>query len=515
MRFQVLEPQFKPADAECYVVLVREGDGPDNRAELGALKKAGLDVAALCAALNFKGEADRVAVHSPLKDGLPKRVVLVGLGKPGAGGEEALRRAGAHAAKAVGDARDVVCALDSRDDARRAVEAFGSGFFLARYKFDRYLSSAKKEKKPEPRVRFAPFDAAAEEGARRGAAVADAVVDGTCFARDVGNLPGNLGTPLVLAREAQAMAKREGIRCRILDTEAIGRLKMGSFLSVSLGSVIPPRFVELEYGKKTKGAPTFAFVGKGLTFDSGGISIKPAADMDKMRHDKCGGAAVFGALLAIARLKLPVHVVGLVPCSENMPGKNANKPGDVVEAMNGKTIEILNTDAEGRLILADALCYAERFEPDYVVDLATLTGACAATFANHVTGLFGTDDELCNRLFEAGQETFERLWRLPIYEDYELMMKGSTTDLKNLGGARGGAITAAAFLKAFTGGRKWAHLDIAGTAWDDAQRPYHVGAGATGVGVRLLVRLLQNWIGEPAAPAPAPAKRGPARRAKR
>jgi leucyl aminopeptidase len=496
---------FRTEASDVAVVAVREGRRVADHPGLARLDAAGPFVAELFKAAGFKGEADRTLVHQPLRKGLPNRLVFVGLGKTDAVSEESHRRAGAFAARLLGEGRRVAWLLDDEDDPARTAEAAATGFLLARYKFDRYLSAAKKDKKPPPALTFVAPDAGAERAVARGVATAAAVAEATNFARDVGNLPGNLGTPLILAREARAMARREGIRCRVLDENDIGRLGMGSFLSVSFGSVIPPRFVELEYGRRRKGVPTIALVGKGLTFDSGGISIKPAADMDKMRHDKCGGAAVFGALMAAARLKLPVHLVGLVPCSENMPGKNANKPGDVVRAMNGKTIEILNTDAEGRLILADALVYAERFKPDYVIDLATLTGACAATFANHVTGLFGTDDDLCDRLFAAGRATYERVWRLPIYEDYELMMKGSTTDLKNLGGPRGGAITAAAFLKQFTGGRKWAHLDIAGTAWDDAQRPYNAGAGASGVGVRLLVRLLQDWSTE------TPRKRGAAK----
>jgi leucyl aminopeptidase len=498
MRFQVVDRKSSATAPAARFVFVREGDAAPETRALAELTKAGLDVAALFAAAGFKGEADRVVTHLPLQSGLPGRVIFCGLGKADHVTEETFRRAGAFASRQLGEAAEAEVALDERDDARRTSEAFAIGFHLARYRFDRYLASAKQEKpKAAPKLVFVACDAAGRAGAEEGAAVADAVIDGSCFARDLGNLPGNLGTPLVLAEEAKRMARREGLRCKIHDENDIGRMGMGSFLSVSLGSVVPPRFIELEYGRKTKGVPTIALVGKGLTFDSGGISIKPAADMDKMRHDKCGGAAVLGAMLTIARLGLDVHVVGLVPSTENMPGKNANKPGDVVTAMNGKTIEILNTDAEGRLILADALCYAEKFAPDYVIDLATLTGACAATFGNHVTGLLGTDDELCDRIFEAGRQTHERVWRLPLYEDYEAMMKGTTSDLKNLGGPRGGTITAAAFLKAFVGGRKWAHLDIAGTAWDDAQRPYNAGAGASGVGVRLLVRLLQNWCGAP------------------
>ncbi|HYC78921.1 MAG TPA: leucyl aminopeptidase [Planctomycetota bacterium] len=514
MRCEVHGASFRSADADALVVAVREGQDAPSHPGLSRVNAAAAATPELFAAAGFKGEADKTLVWQPLRADLPKRVVFVGLGKADAVTEETWRRAGAHAARSVGDARSVAVALE-RDDVPRVVEAFGTGFFLARYKFDRFLSSAKeKEKRPDARLLLLAPDQPAEEAALATAPVVEAIVDGVTFARDLANLPGNHGTPLVLAREAQAMAKREGIRCRVHDEDGIARLGMGAFRSVSLGSVIPPRLLELEYGSRRPGTPTVALVGKGLTFDSGGISIKPAADMDKMRYDKSGGAAVLGVMLVAARLRLPVHLVAIVPCTENMPGRNANKPGDVVEAMNGKTIEILNTDAEGRLLLADGLCYADQFRPDVMIDVATLTGACAATFANHASGLFSNDDELSRRLTEAGNETFERVWRLPIFDDYEQMMKGTTADLKNIGGPRGGAITAAAFLRNFVNGRKWAHLDVAGTAWDDAQRPYHAGAGATGVGVRLIVRYLVATYGRGAPPARTRARSGSSRKAR-
>jgi leucyl aminopeptidase len=502
MRLETAKKGFDPLEADVLLAPVREADADaDGRGGiLALLKKAGLDVAALFKDADFNGRPDRTLVHRPLRSGLPSRIVFVGLGDPDVAGEEAYRRAAAVASKVSGEAATYAWPLDPRDDALRAAEAVATGFSLARYKFDRYLSKpagAAKKKARASKFVVVPAKESDRAAAAEGVEVASALRDAVFFARDLGNLPGNRGTPTILADETKAMAKREGIRCRVLDEAAARRLKMGSFLSVSLGSVTPPKFLELEYGRRRKGVPTIALVGKGLTFDSGGISIKPSADMDKMRHDKCGGAAVLGVMLAAARLKIAAHLVCLVPCTENMPGRDANKPGDVVVAMNGKSIEILNTDAEGRLILADALCYAERFDPDYVIDVATLTGSCAATFGNHVTGLFGSDDVLCDRLHEAGKETHERVWRLPLYEDYDQLMKGTTTDLKNLGGPRGGAITAACFLRHFVDGRRWAHLDIAGTAWDDGVRPYNPASGASGVGVRLLLRLVMSGLPVP------------------
>jgi leucyl aminopeptidase len=326
--------------------------------------------------------------------------------------------------------------------------------------------------------------------------VGEAVAAGVALARDLANLPGNECRPADLAEAARRMAKAEGLRCEVLDGAAMRRLKMGSLLSVNGGSVAPPRLIVLEAGKSSPRTPTVCVIGKGITFDSGGISIKPALDMDKMRYDKSGGCATIGLMLAMARIAPRVHLVGIVPACENMPGGDATRPGDLVRAMNGKTIEVLNTDAEGRLILADALCYAlRRFEPDHVVDMATLTGACAATFGPHASGMLGNDEALMRDLAKAGDATFERVWQLPLYDEYEAMIRGSYGDLKNIGGPKAGTITAAAFLKQFVEGTSWAHLDIAGTAYDDGARVYNQGTGATGVGVRLLSRFLIDRYG--------------------
>jgi leucyl aminopeptidase len=309
------------------------------------------------------------------------------------------------------------------------------------------------------------------------------------------------------------MAKAEGLRCEVLEEPAMRKLGMGSLLSVNRGSSAPAKLIVLEYGKKTRGQETLCVVGKGITFDSGGISIKPALDMDKMRYDKSGGCATIGLMLAVARLRPAVHVVGLVAACENMPGNDATRPGDLVRAMNGKTIEVLNTDAEGRLVLADALCFArERFAPDHIVDIATLTGACAATFGAHASGMLGTGADLMRDLSKAGDATMERVWQLPLYDEYDAMMRGTYGDLKNVGGPKGGTITAAAFLKHFVDTTSWVHLDIAGTAYDDS-RIYNQGAGATGVGVRLLSRLiLDRWGGGGARKT---ARKGRARRGRR
>jgi leucyl aminopeptidase len=282
-----------------------------------------------------------------------------------------------------------------------------------------------------------------------------------------------------------------GIHCTILHQEELEKLGMGALLAVGQGSQHPPRMVVMEYrGAGATEKPT-ALVGKGITFDTGGISLKPGANMEMMKQDMAGGAAVLGAMQAAAALKLPVNLVGLVPLAENMPDGRAYKPGDVVTTLSGLTVEINNTDAEGRLILCDALHYAHRFTPAAIIDLATLTGACVVALGHNATGAMGNDPKLLSALAGAGEATGERLWELPLWEEYGDLMKSDIADLKNAGGPHAGTISAGWFLKQFVGTHKWAHLDIAGTAWEDKGRHY-LPKGATGVGVRLLVKYLKG-----------------------
>ena len=305
-------------------------------------------------------------------------------------------------------------------------------------------------------------------------------------ARDLANLPGNICTPTYLADQARRLSRGvKKMRVQVLDEKAMEKLGMGALLSVSRGSRQPAGLICLEYrGGRPRERPV-ALVGKGLTFDAGGISLKPAAEMDEMKYDMCGGASVLGALKACAQLELPINVVGLVPASENLPDGDANKPGDIVTSMSGQTIEILNTDAEGRLILCDTLTYAERFKPAAVVDIATLTGACIVALGHHASGLFATDDGLADALTTAGQRTGDRAWRLPLWADYQSQLDSNFADMANIGGRSAGAVTAACFLARFTKKFKWAHLDIAGTAWKSGKEK-----GATGRPVPMLVQFL-------------------------
>ncbi len=327
---------------------------------------------------------------------------------------------------------------------------------------------------------------AAQEALNRGAAI----VAGMCLARDLGNLPGNLCTPTTLAETAMRLAESHGLSVEVLERKALERLGMGSFLSVAKGSDEPPKFIVLRYqGAKASQRP-IVLVGKGITFDAGGISLKPAAEMDEMKYDMCGAASVLGTLQAAAELALPLNVVVLIPTCENLPSGRANKPGDIVTSMSGQTIEILNTDAEGRLILCDALTYAERFDPACVVDVATLTGACVIALGHVTSGVLGNDDTLVGELLKAGETAADPCWQLPLFDEYQEQLKSNFADMANIGGRAGGTITAAAFLSRFAKKYKWAHLDIAGTAWKSGK-----DKGSTGRPVPLLVHFLVNQSG--------------------
>lgn len=317
---------------------------------------------------------------------------------------------------------------------------------------------------------------------------ASALASGVAAAKELGNLPGNVCTPGYLASQARALGKAEpSIKVKVLNEAEMKRLGMNTLLAVAAGSAQPAKLITMEYyGGATERRPV-VLVGKGVTFDTGGISLKPGATMDEMKFDMCGAASVFGTMRAVAQMGLPVNLVGIVAATENMPGGSATKPGDVVTSMSGQTVEILNTDAEGRLILCDALTYAERFDPDVIVDIATLTGACVVALGNIPTGVFSNHDPLAHDLIAAGEYTGDRGWQMPVWDEYQDQLKSNFADMANIGGRAGGAITAACFLARFVTKQRWAHLDIAGTAW-------HSGAkkGATGRPVPLLTEFVKR-----------------------
>ena len=426
-----------------------------------------------------------------------ERVLLVGLGKEKGAGAERLRQAAATAASLLQGKKfgKVVYSLPSftlpRLNSIRQAQAVAEGTLLATYRFDRYRTENKEdlpselgqvtllvEKKDQLKD--------AEEGCRR----AQDLCAGVFFARDLVNEPGNVKSPRFLTEQARAMAEVTGIKCTVLDQKELQKEGFGGVLGVAQGSVREPYLIVLEYNGGNGDAQPIALVGKGVVFDAGGISLKPAEKMDEMKMDMGGAAAVLGTLKAAALLKLPVNLVGIIPTVENLPSGTAMRPGDILTSLSGKTIEVLNTDAEGRLILADALTYSRRFNPRVVIDLATLTGACIIALGHHASAVLGNHDGLVKKLLQAGDRSGERIWQLPLWDDYAGQLKSDIADVKNIGGRPAGTITAAAFLQKFTEGLTWAHLDIAGTAWEDKGRAY-APKGGTGVGVRLLIDYLE------------------------
>ena len=445
---------------------------------------------------DFNGKAGTsLVVRHP--EGLKAaRLVLVGLGKADDLNSKSWAQANRTAANAVlattaTDAINTLTTLKVSDlsnaaQVRQAVVLAGE----CAYRFDSFKTTPKATAVKLKSISVLVSDKATKattDAVGQGAAI----VEGMNLTRDLGNLPGNLCTPTYLANEAKKLAKTYGLKCLILEKAAMEKLGMHSLLAVAKGSDQPPKFIVLEYSAGKKTDKPVVLVGKGITFDTGGISLKPAAEMDEMKYDMCGAASVLGTLRAVAGMKLPINLVVIVPTTENMPGGSATRPGDIVSSMSGQTIEILNTDAEGRLILCDALTYAERFKPAAVVDVATLTGACVVALGPFASGLLGNDDPLIDELRNAGTATMDRAWQLPLWDDYQDLLKSPFADMANIGGRWGGTITAACFLSRFTKAYPWAHLDIAGTAWVQGK-----DKGATGRPVPLLTRFLMARAGK-------------------
>lgn len=424
-----------------------------------------------------------------------RRVLLVGLGGRSELTLDRVRQAYAAAAQKTRDlnvAEVAIAALETGLGTADVMQTIAEGFQLALYRFDAFKGTASKQDDASRReiervtiVGGEPND----EAIRR----AQAIYNGVKLARDLGNEPPMVCTPRRLAGAAEEIARRGNLKLTVLDVPEMEELGMGGILGVTRGSVEPPRFIVLEYGAKGQGK-TLALVGKGITFDSGGISLKPGEKMDLMKMDMMGAGAVLGAMSVVADLQpANIHVVGIVAASENLPSGSAFKPGDILRAMNGVTMEILNTDAEGRLVLADGLSYAQRYEPDGIVDLATLTGACVVALGNHISGLVTNNAEFAGRVKSAGDRTGELVWELPLLPEYREAVKSKIADIRNTAGRAAGAITAGAFLEHFVDGRPWVHLDIAGVAWaEDKPKPY-AAEGATGFGVRLLVNLIEDF----------------------
>ena len=498
MDIQTISGSFADADVQALAVPVFK----DERAEEGLLKEldaaSGGLVRSVIEAEEVKGkEGETAYLHLPAGgEGVKgRRVLLVGVGE----------RADYRAAQVSQFAGTAVRHLRARnvktvglaprfdEDAAQAAKAAIEGAVIGLFEPDKYRTVDKEERAVERLVVVAP--GAAEElkrGAERGRVVGESVN----FTRDLANEPGAYMTPTIMAERAQEIANQFGLDIDVLDQARMEQEGMGALLSVARGSDQPPKMMVLTYmpeGKQSveDGEDYLALVGKGITFDTGGISIKPSENMELMKYDMTGGATVLGVMRAVAQLKPPIPVLGVVPSTENMPSGKATKPGDVVVAMTGKTIEVINTDAEGRLILADAVSYAKKLGATRVIDMATLTGAVSIALGDVNTGILGTDQELIDEVIESGREVGEKFWQLPLDKEYSKQIKSDIADIKNVGGRKAGTITAAAFLKEFADGVSWAHLDIAGTAWGDEQKPFR-SKGPTGVAVRTLVNFIER-----------------------
>jgi leucyl aminopeptidase len=426
------------------------------------------------------------------------RVLLVGLGKENEITPEKIRRAVGSATNLIKEIKvssfavDVASFISEGASPTDLSQVLSEGILLANYRFERYQTEKPEEKLPViETVDFCTNDASLEQDLVDGIGVAQSVCEAVYFSRDLVNEPGNVKSPEYLAQRARAMAEKAGLKCTVLEKAELEKEGMGALLGVAQGSAREPRLIILEYVGADPDQDPVVLVGKGVVFDSGGISLKPADKMDEMKMDMAGGAAVLGTMLAVSNLVLPRRVVGIIPAVENLPSGTAIRPGDILTSMSGKTIEVLNTDAEGRLILADALTYAGRYNPRMVIDLATLTGACVVALGHEASAVLGNDSELIRSLIASGEEAGERLWELPLWDDYSELMKSEVADVKNSGGRPAGTISAAVFLKKFADDYKWAHLDIAGTARENKGGHYRP-KGGTGFGVRLLTHFLKN-----------------------
>jgi leucyl aminopeptidase len=453
---------------------------------------------------SFKGKAGSVAsAYTDLRIA-STRIILVGLGEQKKITLESYRKAAAIAAKTAKTLRVKKLAMmfqklpgGFKETVEDIAQSIGEGAILSQYKFDKYITPKKEDKD-----RISELTIFTDKDSRlklisNGLKSASIISDGVILARNLVNAPASEIYPQTLAEVAIKSAKRYGYKATVWNKNKIKQNKFAGLLAVSLGSIRPPRFIILEYKPANAKHNTIVLVGKGITFDSGGISLKPSVNMSDMKMDMSGAAAVIGTFEAASRLKLPVNLIGLIPATENMPSGSAMKPGDIITHYGGKTSEVDNTDAEGRLILADALAYAHKYKPTAVIDLATLTSAVVVALGHHATAVLGNDEELISKLKAAGEKTYERMWQLPMFDEYAKQIKSDIADIKNIGSRGAGTITAAMFLKKFIKTKKgkeykWAHLDIAGTAIMDESNDY-VQKGGSGVGVRLLTEFLKNF----------------------
>lgn len=490
---EFLVKSVRPETLKTATLVIAVGEGR----KLGATAKAvdeatGGAIANLLKRGDLAGKVGQTLLLQDLPNLKAERVLLVGAGKERELSDRAYRKlvsavlgnlkslGGADAVLALGDL--AVKGRNAHGKARLQVETLADGTYV----FDRFKSQKAEALKLKKITLLADkADAAAVE---QGAKEAQAIANGMALTRDLGNLPPNLCHPTFLGEQAKALGKEyKGLKVEVLDEKKLRELGMGSFLAVAQGSDQPPRLIVLQYnGAKKKDEAPHVLVGKGITFDTGGISLKPGLGMDEMKFDMCGAASVFGTFRAVLELQLPINLVGVMACAENMPSGGATRPGDIVTTMSGQTVEILNTDAEGRLVLCDALTYVERFKPQSVVDIATLTGACIVALGSNTSGLMGNNDTLVKQLLKAGEVADDRAWQLPLFDEYQEQLDSPFADIANIGGPKAGTITAGCFLSRFAKKFHWAHLDIAGTAWISGGKD----KGATGRPVPLLTQYL-------------------------
>jgi leucyl aminopeptidase len=489
MPFETAVVQAQPAGYETPLLALALPRGGLPSSLSGLDRATGGVIGRLLGSGDFTGKKDETAILYP--SGTTLRLLLVGLGKGDEVDRGGLRGAAAVAGKRARSLGVPRAAFYLPPESRgkvnpaEAAQMVAEGLAQGVWQYNEMKKPGEDRKPPLERVDILAPEAPSEmkEGHRTGAAIGA----GQTLARSIQVLPSNVCTPTYLADTARELAQRHGFEITILDKAAIQQEKMGALLSVAQGSAEEPRFIALEY-RGTEGPPV-VLVGKGVTFDTGGISIKPAQNMEDMKYDMSGAAAVLGTFEALGRLAPKAHVVGLIPSTENMPSGTAVKPGDVITSHLGKTIEVINTDAEGRLILCDALSYARRYQPAAVIDIATLTGAIVIALGHAAAGVMGSDDALVEEVRAAGERAGERVWPLPLWEDYRDLMKSDIADIKNTGGRPAGSISAGWFLREFVDGFPWAHLDIAGTAYTDREEPTRV-KGPTGIGVRLFTELV-------------------------
>ena len=453
--------------------------------ELKKMPKAMASLIRQVVSREFSGKQNEVFLMKAPDSVKPERLLLVGLGKRDQISAEKIRQAGGKAAthlRGMG-VKKAALSTDFLYGLKISPAEFVEGALLGLYTYNRYKKDEDK-KSLESLTLLAKSSGELTEGLKR----AEAVTTAVCFARDLVNTPANDMTPTEIAKAASSLRNKK-LSVRVLGRNDAKKLGMGAFLAVAKGSKEEPRFIVLDY-KGAKGAPV-VLIGKAITFDSGGISLKPSEGMEKMKYDMAGGAAVLGVMKAVSVLQLPIHIIGILPATENLPGGSATKPGDVVKSLSGKTIEIINTDAEGRLVVADALAYAKRLKPKAIIDIATLTGACLVAFGNEAIAMMGNDRKLLDAMKKSGENTFERVWEMPLFEEYKEYLTSDIADIKNIGGRNGGLVTAAYFLYEFVGDTPWVHLDIAGTAWTEKDKPY-MPKGASGIGTRLIFDIIKG-----------------------